>query len=68
MINGAMSDPNHPRLSVGILLKQAIGRGYDILIDLKGSGFDVAAYGTAKLTATILPSFPASTCCRMPES
>jgi hypothetical protein len=41
MVNGAMANPNHPRLGIGIPLKQAIGCGYEIFIDLKGSGFDV---------------------------
>jgi hypothetical protein len=41
MIDGAMANPNYPWLGVGIPLKQAIGCGYEIFIDLKGSGFDV---------------------------
>jgi hypothetical protein len=60
MENGAMSDLNYPRLSVGALLKQAIGCGYDIFIDLKGSGFDVDHHNFALVSG--------STCCRMPDS
>jgi hypothetical protein len=41
MVNGTMSNANYPGLSIGILLKQSIGRRYYIFIHLKGSGFDV---------------------------
>jgi hypothetical protein len=56
MINGAISDPDHPRLSVGTAFKESIGRGEYGFIDFKIPGFDVVAVGTAKLTATIFPA------------
>jgi hypothetical protein len=56
-MNGAMSDPNYPRLSIGILLKEAIGCGHDIFIDLKGSGFGVVRVALRQQIATILPRF-----------
>jgi hypothetical protein len=41
MVNSAMPNPNHPRLSLGMALKQSIGRRYNIFTDLKTSGFNV---------------------------
>jgi hypothetical protein len=49
-------------LSIGILLKEAIGCGHDIFIDLKGSGFNVVRVALRQQIATIFPSFPGSTC------
>jgi hypothetical protein len=50
MINGAMSDPNNPRLSVGVLLKKSIGCGHDIFIDLKGSSFNIDCHNFALIS------------------
>jgi hypothetical protein len=47
MINGAMSDSNYPRLSIGVLLEEAIGCGDDILIDLEGPSFNVDRHNFA---------------------
>jgi hypothetical protein len=47
MINGAMSNPNYPRLGIGLSLKQSIGCGNDILIDLKISSLDVDRHNFA---------------------
>jgi hypothetical protein len=47
MIYGTMSNPNAPRLSIRILLKEAIGCGHDIFIDLKGSGFNIDRHNFA---------------------
>jgi hypothetical protein len=46
-----MSDPNHPRLSVGGFFKQSVGCGYDIFIDLKGSGFDVYRHNLSLISS-----------------
>jgi hypothetical protein len=57
MIHSTMSNPNHPRLSIGVLLKQAIGCRYDIFIDLKGSGFDVDRYNLTFISSLdLLPN------------
>jgi hypothetical protein len=47
MINGTMSDPNYPRLSIRVSLKQSIRGRHNILIDLKISGFNVDRHNLA---------------------
>jgi hypothetical protein len=41
MIDGTMTNPNHPRLSFRLSLKQPFGSRNNIVIDFKISGFDV---------------------------
>jgi hypothetical protein len=41
MVNGTMSDPNDPGLSVGKAFKESISRRDNGFIDFKLSGFDV---------------------------
>jgi hypothetical protein len=47
MINGAMSDPNYPRLGIGASLKQSVCSRHNISIDFKISGFDVDRHNFA---------------------
>jgi hypothetical protein len=48
VIDGTMSDPNHPGLSCGILLKQAISCRHDIFIDLEAGAFEVDRLSSAE--------------------
>jgi hypothetical protein len=45
-----MSDPNYPWLSVSVSFKQSVSCGYDIIIDLKISGFDVDRHNLALIS------------------
>jgi hypothetical protein len=41
VINSAVSNADDPGLSIGILLKQSVSSRQNLIIDFKGSSFDV---------------------------